>query len=120
MILSEQKNHEKRQPAVAGRFYPAEREALVREVEAHIDRNVKKSRALGIVAPHAGFMYSGDVAGGGGGGEKKTRTGIFRRATYPGAGRGGGRVEGRGRAHVSGVGTPPPGESQSTHLRRTA
>ena len=63
MIFSDQKNHEKRQPAVAGRFYPAEREALVREVEAHIDRDAKKSRALGIVAPHAGFMYSGDVAG---------------------------------------------------------
>jgi MEMO1 family protein len=63
MIFSDQKNHEKRQPAVAGRFYPAEREALVREVEAHIDRNAKKSPVVGIVAPHAGFMYSGDVAG---------------------------------------------------------
>lgn len=63
MIFLDQENHKKRQPAAAGRFYPAQREALVREVEAHIDRNAKKSRALGIVAPHAGFMYSGDVAG---------------------------------------------------------
>jgi AmmeMemoRadiSam system protein B len=63
MIFSHQKNHKKRQPAVAGRFYPAERDALVREVETHVDRNVKKSPVLGIVAPHAGFMYSGDVAG---------------------------------------------------------
>ena len=31
MIFSGQKNHEKCQPAVAGRFYPAEREALFRE-----------------------------------------------------------------------------------------
>lgn len=61
MMFSGQKNP--RQPAVAGRFYPAEREALVREVEAHIDRNAKKSPVLGIVAPHAGLMYSGDVAG---------------------------------------------------------
>ncbi len=52
-----------RQPAVAGRFYPSERGALIREVEANIDRNAKKSAVLGIVVPHAGFMYSGSVAG---------------------------------------------------------
>jgi len=28
-----------------------------------VERSAKKSPALGIVAPHAGFMYSGDVAG---------------------------------------------------------
>jgi MEMO1 family protein len=56
-------NSANRQPAVAGRFYPAEREALVQEVESHIERNVIKSPVLGIVAPHAGFKYSGDVAG---------------------------------------------------------
>ncbi|MBT6410676.1 MAG: AmmeMemoRadiSam system protein B, partial [Nitrospina sp.] len=44
-------------------FYPAQREALVRDVESHVERSAKKSPALGIVAPHAGFMYSGDVAG---------------------------------------------------------
>jgi MEMO1 family protein len=53
----------KRQPAVAGRFYPEDREALILEVEAHIERNAVKSPVLGIVAPHAGFKYSGDVAG---------------------------------------------------------
>ena len=53
----------KRQPAVAGRFYPEDREALILEVEAHIERNAAKSPVLGIVAPHAGFKYSGDVAG---------------------------------------------------------
>ena len=63
MITPSQENPEKRKPAVAGRFYPAQREALVREVETYIDRNVKKSRVLGIVAPHAGFIYSGNVAG---------------------------------------------------------
>lgn len=63
MIFSRQVSDKKRQPAVAGRFYPAQREALVSEVEAHIERDAKKCRALGIVAPHAGFMYSGDVAG---------------------------------------------------------
>ncbi|MBT3922143.1 MAG: AmmeMemoRadiSam system protein B [Nitrospina sp.] len=53
----------KRQPAVAGRFYSEEQENLVREVESHIERNVVRSPVLGIVAPHAGFKYSGDVAG---------------------------------------------------------
>jgi hypothetical protein len=60
---SDKQSREKRQPAVAGRFYPAQREALVRDVESHMERNAKKSPALGIVVPHAGFMYSGDVAG---------------------------------------------------------
>ena len=63
MVTSSQDSHNKRQPAVAGRFYPAKREALVQEVEAHTDRNVKKSQVLGIVSPHAGFIYSGNVAG---------------------------------------------------------
>jgi MEMO1 family protein len=63
MINSDQEAPKKRQPAVAGRFYPAQREALVQEVERHVDRNAKKIRALGIVSPHAGFMYSGNVAG---------------------------------------------------------
>ena len=63
MIISGQESPKKRQPAVAGRFYPDHREALVRELETHIDRNAKKSRVIGIVAPHAGFIYSGNVAG---------------------------------------------------------
>ena len=60
---ADKESRETRQPAVAGRFYPAQREALVRDVESHVERSAKKSPALGIVAPHAGFMYSGDVAG---------------------------------------------------------
>lgn len=60
---SNEEGFETRQPAVAGRFYSAQREALIREVETHIERTEKKSVALGIVAPHAGFKYSGDVAG---------------------------------------------------------
>jgi MEMO1 family protein len=63
MVTSSQDSYNKRQPAVAGRFYPAQREALVQEVETHIDRDINKSRVLGIVSPHAGFMYSGNVAG---------------------------------------------------------
>jgi len=52
-----------RQPAVAGRFYPDDPQALLEEVKRHLHDGSQKTAALGIVAPHAGFMYSGDVAG---------------------------------------------------------
>jgi MEMO1 family protein len=63
MITSGQESPKIRQAAVAGKFYPAQRERLVQEVETYIDRNAKKSRVVGIVSPHAGFIYSGNVAG---------------------------------------------------------
>ncbi len=59
-----------RQPAVAGRFYPANAQHLRAEVEtyttARADASAEfqpKIRALGCVVPHAGYMYSGHVAG---------------------------------------------------------
>jgi hypothetical protein len=54
-----------RHPAVAGRFYPREPEALRDEVIAHLSQTVLAApvRALGCIAPHAGYMYSGHVAG---------------------------------------------------------
>ncbi len=52
-----------RLPAVAGRFYPGDAETLSSTVERFLDNSVPKTRALGIVAPHAGYIYSGAVAG---------------------------------------------------------
>lgn len=52
-----------RPPAVAGRFYPADPKALLEEVQRHLDDGIPKVSAKGVIAPHAGFMYSGDVAG---------------------------------------------------------
>jgi MEMO1 family protein len=56
-----------RQPAVAGRFYPANPQRLRAEVEeftaAPAETKEPKLRALGCVVPHAGYMYSGHVAG---------------------------------------------------------
>jgi len=57
-----------RQPAVAGSFYSGDAHSLTEEVKRHIKKNpanksLEKIRAIGIVSPHAGFMYSGDVAG---------------------------------------------------------
>ena len=54
-----------RKPAVAGMFYPADSRELRREVLAFLDA-AKPDRAgppKAIVAPHAGYIYSGPVAG---------------------------------------------------------
>ncbi len=52
-----------RQPAVAGRFYQGTHEGLRRQVEQYIIPGVPRVRALGILSPHAGLMYSGSTAG---------------------------------------------------------
>jgi len=52
-----------REPAVAGQFYPGSKNALLREVESLIDSKAKKADAIGVVSPHAGYVYSGSVAG---------------------------------------------------------
>ncbi|MGC2109549.1 MAG: AmmeMemoRadiSam system protein B [Candidatus Korobacteraceae bacterium] len=57
-----------RQPAVAGRFYPANAGRLRAEVESYTTASAgttleTKTEALGCVVPHAGYMYSGHVAG---------------------------------------------------------
>ena len=54
-----------RRPAVAGMFYPADPDALRRQVRQLIDRAPKKSlegTVRGIVSPHAGYIYSGPTA----------------------------------------------------------
>lgn len=54
-----------RHPAVAGRFYPADPAALRKEVNTYLSQapDRKPRRAIGCIAPHAGYMYSGHVAG---------------------------------------------------------
>jgi AmmeMemoRadiSam system protein B len=52
-----------RPPAVAGRFYPSEPEILSKEIAGFVATNAHKTRVLGCVVPHAGYMYSGHVAG---------------------------------------------------------
>jgi AmmeMemoRadiSam system protein B len=52
-----------RNPAVAGQFYPESKTSLLREVESLIDSKAIKSDAIGVVSPHAGYVYSGSVAG---------------------------------------------------------
>lgn len=54
-----------REPAVAGAFYPAEKDELLREVDSFFEE-VKKQpiegKIVGIIVPHAGYPYSGLVA----------------------------------------------------------
>jgi len=52
-----------RTPAVAGRFYPARREELDSTVLGYLGRSKTPRRYLAVVMPHAGYVYSGSVAG---------------------------------------------------------
>jgi AmmeMemoRadiSam system protein B len=52
-----------RQPAVAGRFYPRDAASLREEVNSYLFQSRSPLAAIGCIAPHAGYMYSGHVAG---------------------------------------------------------
>ncbi len=52
-----------REPAVAGRFYDADPAVLAGTVDRFLEGGAAPVRALGVVAPHAGYVYSGAVAG---------------------------------------------------------
>ena len=52
-----------RRAAVAGHFYQGTSEALKSQVAGYLIPKAGKVRALGILSPHAGLMYSGSVAG---------------------------------------------------------
>jgi len=52
-----------RRAVFAGRFYAGRPGALREEVESHLDRGASPEDVLGCVCPHAGYVYSGDVAG---------------------------------------------------------
>jgi len=52
-----------RSPYVAGRFYPARPELLTEDVRRYTAVPQAKLRATGCIVPHAGYRYSGGVAG---------------------------------------------------------
>lgn len=52
-----------RRPAVAGRFYPAQPDVLLHDIREYLTPPAPKVQAYGCVVPHAGYMYSGHVAG---------------------------------------------------------
>ena len=52
-----------RTPAVAGRFYPANPATLSAMIATFLDAESIRQPAIGVVVPHAGYIYSGAVAG---------------------------------------------------------
>ena len=53
----------KRNPKVAGQFYPGTKDLLKQEISVLLKKSDNtKTNAIGIIVPHAGYMYSGEVA----------------------------------------------------------
>jgi hypothetical protein len=53
----------KRRAFVAGQFYPGDRERLREAIAGFVDPAAAKGEAIALVSPHAGYVYSGPVAG---------------------------------------------------------
>jgi AmmeMemoRadiSam system protein B/AmmeMemoRadiSam system protein A len=52
-----------RNPVVAGQFYPSSPVELRRMIETFIEPEAPREEVIGLLAPHAGYIYSGPVAG---------------------------------------------------------
>jgi len=52
-----------RGPVVAGQFYPASPDELRKMIASMVDEKAAKKDVIGVVSPHAGYPYSGPVAG---------------------------------------------------------
>lgn len=61
-----------RSPAVAGKFYSSSDSELRKEVASYIKKDLPKEDVICAISPHAGYMYSGGVAGA-----------VFSRINYP-------------------------------------
>ncbi|XOF35352.1 MAG: AmmeMemoRadiSam system protein B [Candidatus Electrothrix sp. YB6] len=53
----------RRQPAVADRFYPGQPDRLRQSLAELIPEVTDKAEAKAVITPHAGYIYSGGVAG---------------------------------------------------------
>ncbi len=55
-----------REPAVAGAFYPDDPKALAAEIRRYVSKaafDAIEGDIVGVISPHAGYVYSGQVAG---------------------------------------------------------
>jgi AmmeMemoRadiSam system protein B/AmmeMemoRadiSam system protein A len=52
-----------RQAAYAGQFYPGNKAQLRTMIESFVDKTAVKEEVVGLLAPHAGYIYSGPVVG---------------------------------------------------------
>jgi AmmeMemoRadiSam system protein B len=51
-----------RSPVVAGQFYPGSPDGLKGMIASMVDVGAKKVEVIGLILPHAGYVYSGAVA----------------------------------------------------------
>jgi AmmeMemoRadiSam system protein B/AmmeMemoRadiSam system protein A len=52
-----------RQPVVSGKFYPQSPSELRKMLGGMVDEKAEKEDVVGLILPHAGYIYSGPVAG---------------------------------------------------------
>ncbi|MFC1990373.1 AmmeMemoRadiSam system protein B [Chloroflexota bacterium] len=52
-----------RNPVVAGQFYPGSPDQLRSMIKGMVDKKAAKEEVIGLISPHAGYVYSGPVAG---------------------------------------------------------
>lgn len=52
-----------RPAVVAGQFYPGQKESLLKSVESLMPVTANEQPAIALMSPHAGYIYSGSVAG---------------------------------------------------------
>lgn len=52
-----------RKPAVAGQFYPDNADKLRSGLQQLIPDSSAKRNVIGVISPHAGYLYSGSIAG---------------------------------------------------------
>lgn len=53
----------RRKPSVAGYFYPSNPKKLYEMIKRMVDSKAEAQKAICIISPHAGYEYSGGVAG---------------------------------------------------------
>lgn len=51
-----------RKPAVAGQFYPSHKSDIEKLIRRFLDKNIVKRDTIACIVPHAGYIYSGNVA----------------------------------------------------------
>ena len=52
-----------RKPVASGNFYPGSKNILEEELGKHIRPAAAKKKAIGLISPHAGYLFSGGCAG---------------------------------------------------------
>ena len=52
-----------REPVVSGQFYPSSPKELKSTIQRMVNSKAVKEDVIGYYAPHAGYIYSGPVAG---------------------------------------------------------